>query len=69
MRLRVLVPLIQNIQFLIRRRTEIFHAGDNLCDTRSARTVETPRLHLDTRLFAGLEQKFTVRHIRGGIGR
>jgi hypothetical protein len=57
--LRVLVPLIEDIEFLIRGRFKILHAGIDGNSAGAARAIEATRLHFDARLFARIEYEGT----------
>ena len=54
---RILVPLIQHVEFLVGRRIEIFHARRDCNGASSAGAIKTSRLHLDSRLFPRIEKK------------
>lgn len=68
MGLRVLVPLVEHIQFLGRGRTQVFLTADNPRDTRAAGAVKTTRLHLDTGFLTGIQKLCTCRDFGGNIG-
>lgn len=50
--LRVLVPLIEDIEFLRRGRFEIFHSLNHFDDTRAAGAIEATGFHLHAGQFA-----------------
>jgi len=55
--LRVLVPLVQHIQFLIGWRIEIFHARRDFDSTGSAGAIKTSRLHFDSGFLPGIKEQ------------
>ena len=58
---RVLVPLIEDVEFLVGGRLEIFHAGIDRDSASSAGAVEATGFHFDARLLAGIEEKSSSR--------
>jgi hypothetical protein len=65
---RVLVPLVQHVEFLVRGFAEVFHAADHLGGAGAARAVEAAGLHLHASRLAGLDEVFTVGDFRGDVG-
>ena len=55
--LRVLVPLIEDIEFFIGGRFQIFHAGIDRNCAGAAGAVEATGFHFDSRLLSGIEEK------------
>ena len=53
----VLVPLVEDVEFLVGGRLEIFHAGIDRDSASSAGAVEATGFHFDSRLLSGIEEK------------
>jgi hypothetical protein len=66
--LRILIPLIQDIEFLRGGFAEIFRTADDPCNARSAGTVETSGFHLDAGFLAGIQQLGAGWNLGGDIG-
>jgi len=54
---RVLVPLIEDVEFLVGGRLEVFHARVDGNGAGAAGAVEATGFHFDSRLLSGIEEK------------
>jgi len=55
--LRVLVPLIEDIEFLVGWRIEIFHARGDFDGAGSTGAIKASGFHFDARQFPGVEEE------------
>ena len=62
---RVLVPLIEDVEFLVGGRLEVFHARVDGNGAGAAGAVEAAGFHLDARLLASIEQQRPGRNFGG----
>ena len=61
--------MIEDVEFLVGREAEVFHAADNLGDTRAARAIKATGFHLDPSQLARFDEEFAVSDLGGGVCR
>ena len=55
--LGVLVPLVEDVEFFVGGRIDVFHAGDDLDGAGAAGAVEAARFHFDSGGLTGIEEE------------
>jgi hypothetical protein len=55
--LRVFVPLVEDVEFLVGGGLNVFHAGDDFDGAGSAGTIEAAGFHFDAGGLTGVEEE------------
>jgi len=60
--LGVLVPLVEDVEFLVRGWIDVLHAGDDFDGAGATRAVKATGFHLDSRRLTGIKKQRSGRN-------